>query len=94
VAFNAEREFPGALAILNEAIPTIFDEPTSMFVTTTARNILFDGVPLYCNATDFSSEVVCEEINKRKDGFHQLGENIYGFSFFGLVSIDFEREMA
>ena len=94
MALNAERLFPAALAILNQAIPTIFHKPTSMFITTTARNILFDGVPIYCNVTDFSSEAVCEEIKKRKDSFHELAENIYGFSFFGLVSIDIDRETA
>jgi len=65
-----------------------------MFITTTARNMLFDGVPIYCNVTDFSSKAVCAEIRKRKDRFHQLEENIYGLSFFGLVSIHFDRETA
>jgi len=92
MALNVERELPAALKILNKAIPVILANPTSMFITTTARNILFDGVPIYCNVTDFSSKAVCAEIRKRKDSFHQLEENIYGLSFFGLVSIHFERE--
>jgi len=94
MAFNVEREVPAALKIFNKAIPTIFATPTSMFITTTARNILFDGVPIYCNVTDFSSKAVCAEIRKKKDRFLQLAENIYGFSFFGLVSIHFDRETA
>jgi hypothetical protein len=60
-----------------------------MFVTTSARSILFDGIPIYCNVTDFSSKAVCSEIKRRKDEFQQLDENIYGFSFFGMVSICF-----
>ena len=94
MALNAEREMPAALKLLNKAIPTIFEKPTSMFTTTTARNMLFDGVPIYCNATDFSSKAVCAEIRKRIDKFHQLDKNIYGLSFFGLVSIHFDIETA
>jgi hypothetical protein len=94
MALNTARELPAALKLLNKAIPTIFAKPTSMFLTTTARNVLFDGVPIYCNVTDFSSKAVCAEIRKRKDSFHQLEENIYGLSFFGLVSIHFHRESA
>lgn len=94
VALNAERQLPAALKILNKAIPTIFDKPTSMFVTTTARKILFDGIPIYCNVTDFSSKAVCAELKKKKDKFHELDENIYGLSFFGLVSIYSDRQTA
>jgi len=94
MALSTERERPAALKVLNKAIPTIFAKPTSMFITTPARNIMFDGVPIYCNATDFSSKAVCAEIRKRIDRFHQLEENIYGLSFFGLVSIHVDRETA
>jgi hypothetical protein len=87
VALNAERQFPAALKILNKAIPNIFEKPTSMFIKTTARKILFDGIPIYCNVTDFSSKTVCSELKKKKDNFHQFDENIYGLSFFGLVSV-------
>jgi hypothetical protein len=65
-----------------------------MFITTTARNILFDGIPIYCNGTDFPSKAVCGEIRKRKERFHQFEGNIYGLSFFGLVSNHFGRETA
>jgi hypothetical protein len=90
---TTERERPAALKILNKAIPAIFGNPASMFLTTSARNILFDGIPIYCNVTDFSSKAVCSEIKRRKDEFQQLDENIYGFSFFGMVSICFGTEM-
>jgi hypothetical protein len=91
--FTTERERPAALKILNKAVPTIFGNPTSMFLTTSARNILFDGIPIYCNVTDFSSKAVCSEIKKRNHEFQQLDENIYGFSFFGMVSTCFGTEM-
>jgi hypothetical protein len=94
VVLSAERELPAALKILNKAIPNIFENPTSMFITTKARNILFDGVPIYCNATDFSSKAICSEIKKRKHNFHEFDKNIYGLSFFGLVSIYFGRRTA
>jgi hypothetical protein len=90
---TAERERPAALKILNKAIPIIFGNLTSMFITIPARNILFDGIPIYCNVTDFSSKAVCSEIKRRKDEFQQLDEKIYGFSFFGMVSICFDTEM-
>jgi hypothetical protein len=91
--FTTERERPAAMKILNKAIPAIFGNLTSMFLTTSATNILFDGIPIYCNVTDFSSKAVCSEIRKRKNEFQQLDENIYGFSFFGIVSICISPKM-
>jgi len=87
---TAERERPAALKIVNKAIPPMFCDPRSVFLTAPARNILFDGVPIFCNVTDFSSKAVCSEIKKRQDEFHKFDEDIYGFSFFGMVSICFD----
>jgi hypothetical protein len=81
-----EREKPAALKLINKAIPHIFGHPTSVFLTAPVKNILFEGIPLYCNVTDFSAKAICSEIRKSKD-FLKLGDDIFGFSFFGTVSL-------
>ena len=87
MALGVEREKPAALNLINKAIPQIFGQPTSVFLTAPVKNILFEGVPLYCNVTDFSAKAICSEIKKDDKGFLKLGEDIYGFSFFGTVSL-------
>lgn len=83
MALAVEREKPAALKLINKAIPHIFGHPTSVFLTAPVKNILFEGVPLYCNVTDFSAKAICSEIRKNDKGFLKLGEDIFGFSFFG-----------
>ena len=87
MALAVEREKPAALKLINKAIPHIFAQPNSVFLTAPVKNILFEGVPLYCNVTDFSAKAICSEIKKNDKGFLKLGEDIFGFSFFGTVSL-------
>jgi hypothetical protein len=89
MALAVEREKPAALKLINKAIPHIFGHPTSIFVTAPVKNILFEGIPLYCNVTDFSAKAICSEIRKKDKDFLKLGEDIFGFSFFGIVSLLF-----
>jgi len=87
MALAVEREKPAALKLINKAIPHIFGHPTSVFLTAPVKNILFEGIPLYCNVTDFSAKAICSEIKKNDKDFLKLGEDIFGFSFFGTVSL-------
>ncbi|XP_069694773.1 sensory neuron membrane protein 1-like [Periplaneta americana] len=82
MALAAERERPVVLKLINKAIPSLFENPSSMFITTTARRLLFEGIPLYCNATDFSSKAICSELRKRGE-FGSLGDDVLSFSLFG-----------
>jgi hypothetical protein len=89
MALAVEREKPAALKLINKAIPHIFGQPTSVFVTAPVKNILFEGIPLYCNVTDFSAKAICSEIRKKDKEFLKLGDDIFGFSFFGTVGLLF-----
>ncbi|KAJ9589995.1 hypothetical protein L9F63_016887, partial [Diploptera punctata] len=84
MAVGVEMEKPAALKLVNKAIPFIFGQPSSIFLTTQVRKILFEGVPIYCNVTDFSAKAICSEIRKKESEFHNLGQDIFGFSFFGI----------
>jgi hypothetical protein len=87
MALAVEREKPAALKLINKAVPHIFGQPTSVFLTAPVKNILFEGIPMYCNVTDFSAKAICSEIRKNSKDFLKLGEDIFGFSFFGTVSL-------
>ncbi|GFG37746.1 hypothetical protein Cfor_06985 [Coptotermes formosanus] len=79
----AQREHPIALKLINVAIPHIFDNPNSVFVTAPAKNLLFEGVVFNCTSSDFSTKAVCSELKKRAHNFHRISEDIYTFSLFG-----------
>jgi hypothetical protein len=88
MVLTAEREQPITLKLINAAIPHIFDNPTSVFVTAPAKNLLFEGVPFNCTSGDFSTKAVCSELKKRAHNFHRISEDVYTFSLFGAVRIN------
>ena len=79
-----------ALKIINKSFDALFGKTTSIFLTTSVRKLLFDGIPINCNVTEFAAKAVCAELRKR-DAFQKLDEDVLGFSFFGLVSITFNK---
>ena len=88
MVLTAQREQPIALKLINAAIPHIFDNPNSVFVTAPAKNLLFEGVLFNCTSSDFSTKAVCSELKKRAHNFHRISEDIYTFSIFGFVRIN------
>jgi len=88
MVLTAQREQPIGLKLINAAIPHIFDNPNSVFVTAPAKNLLFEGVMFNCTSSDFSTKVVCSELKKRAHNFHRISEDIYAFSIFGSVRIN------
>nr|WNX29034.1 sensory neuron membrane protein 2 [Odontotermes formosanus] len=84
MVLTAQREQPIALKLINTAIPHIFDNPNSVFVTAPAKNLLFEGVAFNCTSSDFSTKAVCSELKKRAHNFHRISEDIYTFSIFGF----------
>ncbi|KDR22466.1 Lysosome membrane protein 2, partial [Zootermopsis nevadensis] len=83
MVLTAQREQPLGLKFINVAIPNIFDNPTSVFVTAPAKDLLFDGVLFNCTASDFSTKAVCSELKKRAHNFHRVSEDTFKFSLFG-----------
>jgi hypothetical protein len=84
---TAQREQLVSLKIINTAIPHIFDNITSAFVTAPAKDLLFDGVQFNCTPVDFSTKAVCSELKKRAHKFHRISEDVFKFSIFGSVRI-------
>ncbi|XP_046467566.1 sensory neuron membrane protein 2 isoform X1 [Neodiprion pinetum] len=60
--YNSGSTLLSQLTLLNSAISTIFQSPTSVFLTTTPRDFLFDGVYVYCNSTGIINSLVCNQI--------------------------------
>jgi hypothetical protein len=83
----AQGEQPLGLKFINAAIPHIFDNPTSVFVTAPAKDLLFNGVLFNCTTSDFSTKAVCSELKKRAHNFHRVSEDIFKFSIFGPVRV-------
>jgi hypothetical protein len=87
MVLTAQREQPLGLKFINVAIPHIFDNPTSVFVTAPAKDLLFNGVLFNCTASDFSTKAVCSELKKRAHNFHRVSEDVFKFSIFGSVRV-------
>lgn len=88
MVLTAQREHPVVLKMINTAIPHIFDNPNTVFVTAPAKNLLFEGVLFNCTSSDFSTKAICSELKKRAHNFHRISEDIYSFSIFGSVRIN------
>lgn len=54
-----------SLGMLNTHIAAVFGRPKSMFVTTTPRAILFDGIPL-CENVRGVAQLLCNVLRERK----------------------------
>ncbi|XP_044727690.1 sensory neuron membrane protein 1-like isoform X2 [Chrysoperla carnea] len=81
-AIAAKREKPAMLSLLNKAIASIY-HAESIFLTARVRDILFDGIMIYCNVTDFAGKGFCSVMrNDVKDLVH-VTDNVFSFSFFG-----------
>lgn len=92
MVLTAQREQPLGLKFINAAIPHIFDNATSVFVTAPAKDLLFNGILFNCTSSDFSTKAVCSELKKRAHNFHRISEDIYKFSIFGSVRLKKTRD--
>lgn len=80
------REKPSMLGLVSKAMVEIFNDPQSIFVTASVRDILFDGLLVNCTVKGFGAKAVCTNIKSQADALDKLGEDEYLFSFFGMVS--------
>nr|WJJ63366.1 sensory neuron membrane protein 1a [Pachyrhinus yasumatsui] len=76
------RQKPGALTLANKAIKSIWSNPTSLFVTVKARELLFDGVVIHCGVQDFAGKAICTQLKAEPSLVH-LNENDLAFSLLG-----------
>lgn len=81
-----EKDTPALLTIANRGIPHLYNHPKNIFLTAKARDILFEGVVLNCTSKDFAAVALCTGIRMNSKGLHKVNDNIFKFSFFGVVS--------
>nr|APC94222.1 sensory neuron membrane protein 1a [Pyrrhalta maculicollis] len=77
------RAKPGALALINKAIKSVYENPTSIFLTSTADEILFDGVIIKCGVSDFAGKAICSQL-RESGSLKIVNENDLAFSFLGM----------
>lgn len=64
----------------------LFKDPESIFLTAKVKDILFDGVYIDCNVTDFLAKMACNQL-KENPSVKLFGEDGVLFSFFGQVFV-------
>ncbi|XP_023315904.1 sensory neuron membrane protein 1-like isoform X1 [Trichogramma pretiosum] len=78
------RERPKAMPIINKAVNSVFRNPTSLFVRVKAMDMMFNGLPIDCNVTDFAGSAVCSLLREKAEGTLQIdGPDQYRFSLLG-----------
>lgn len=65
---------------------SIFHKPDSVFVKATAKQILWDGLPVDCSVKDFAGSAVCSILRENDGGLIKDGPENYKFALFGHVS--------
>ncbi|XP_057661882.1 sensory neuron membrane protein 1-like [Diorhabda carinulata] len=76
------RAKPGALSLINKAFKSVYENPTSIFLTATADDILFDGVVIKCGVTDFAGKALCSQL-RESGSLKIVNEKDLAFSLFG-----------
>ncbi|XP_058792828.1 sensory neuron membrane protein 1-like isoform X2 [Phymastichus coffea] len=79
------REKPSAIPIFGKAIDSLFKKPDNLFIKTTPRAILFDGLHIDCTAKDFAGAAICDQVREKYEefGMIKVAENEYLFSLWG-----------
>nr|CAI5820948.1 unnamed protein product [Callosobruchus analis] len=82
VANAVVRQKPGALNLINKAIKSVYSNPSSIFLTATVDEILFDGVMIHCGASDFAGKAMCSQL-KQEPSLRHITEDDLAFSLLG-----------
>lgn len=78
------RTKPAMLTLASKAINSIYRNPTSIFLTARAMDILFDGVIIKCDVKDFAGKAVCTQLKDAPDLRH-VSDDELAFSFMAPV---------
>lgn len=68
-------EFRQFMHVAVAAIKELFNEPTDVFWTGKAMDLLFNGIIIDCNTTDPLAKLTCNQIRKAKNPSIQSLEN-------------------
>ena len=86
MVLSTEKDMKPMLPIISRAIPHIFGNSTTVFLTATAREILFDGILINCNVKDIAAKALCTLMKAQGKDLEKVGKTAFKFSFFGTVS--------
>lgn len=74
-----------SLRLLNPHIGAMFGHPKSLFIRTTPRSLLFDGIP-FCIKTHGLAEIMCQMLRDRNLNTMQvLADKSVRFAMFRYV---------
>ncbi|XP_041981607.1 sensory neuron membrane protein 1-like [Aricia agestis] len=75
---------PAMLSMISKAINGIFENPSTFFITAKAIDLLFHGVRINCDRTEFAPKAVCTALKKEAaNSFVIQPNNQLMFSLFG-----------
>lgn len=74
------------LPLIEQALGSLFNNPTDGFYTGRVMDMLFDGVPIHCPPEDQVATTMCYHF-QGESSFKKLDAHHYTFSLFGGVSI-------
>lgn len=86
------EEKPPMIPMALKAVNGIFDNPTSMFLTVRVMDLLFDGIYINCNRSEFIPHAACFEMKQEKT-LKKLPNDGLLFSFFGYKNSSLEETM-
>ncbi|XP_063708634.1 sensory neuron membrane protein 1-like [Culicoides brevitarsis] len=72
----AYKDRPEMMNLVVSGMDAIFDNPTTPFVTAKAYDLIFDGLLINCNKSDFGAKVICAVMrNEMMDQFEVIDES-------------------
>jgi len=76
---------PAALGLVNKAIPYLYADQTSAFMTGTADDIMWNGLDINCTSGEFAVAAICSQIRQNSETLHKISKDHFKFSLFGVV---------
>nr|QNL15118.1 sensory neuron membrane protein 2 [Aulacocentrum confusum] len=77
------RDKPAMVGLAAKAIDSIFHKPDSVFIKTTPRQVLWEGLPVDCTVKDFAGSAVCSILLEDESAFIKEGPGQYRIALFG-----------
>lgn len=87
MVISVHRDKPAMLNVVGKAINGIFDGPTDVFLRVKVLDILFRGIIINCDRTEFAPKAACTTIKKEVTGLVFEPNNQFRFSLFGMVNL-------
>lgn len=93
MAQTIDDDMAAQLGILNSQIDNIFGRTKTIFLQTTARDILFDGIQLCVNVHGLA-EIICDLLKSRElNTLKAMPDGSVNFALFAYVSLLSRRKI-